>query len=73
MEIWERKAAKAVNVARSLCRDEQTRLYQFEEPGKGRDARQDELEAIQDLLTEVKAHIDPHRVVDWEYQTPLPF
>lgn len=73
MEIWERKAAKAINAARSLVRDEQGRLYRDVTQSPGRMHRQGELEEIGDLLAQAKTHVDPHGVVLWEYQTPLPF
>lgn len=73
MDVWERKAAVAVNAARSLVVGEQQRLKREVRESAGRGDRNGELEAILDLLEEVKAHIDPHRVVEWEFQTPLPF
>ena len=73
MEVWERKAAKAVNIARSLVRDEQNRVLAGERDSDGRETRVAELEEIMELLTHAKVCIDPHRVVEWEYQTPLPF
>lgn len=73
MERWERKAAQAVNAARSIVRDEQLRLLSLRRPDEEDGGRAEEVDEIMSLLTEVKAHIDPHRVVVWEYQTPLPF
>lgn len=73
METWERKAALAVNAARSLARNEQYRLYRELPPSEGRDYREGELCELLDLLSQAKTHIDPHCEVLWEYQTPLPF
>ncbi len=73
MELWERQAAVAVNKARSLVRGEQNRLFREVKQSKGRDHRMDELDEVMGLLSQAKDHIDTHRVVLWEYQTPLPF
>ncbi len=72
MEVWERKAAQIVNTARTQVRDEQSRLYREVKKTKGRDHRIAELEAIEELLHQAKAHIDTHGLVEWQYQTPLP-
>lgn len=73
MEIWERKAARAVNAARSLVHEARDDLKHSGDSGEGHQARIGELDELLDILAQASCHIDPHQVVTWEYQTPLPF
>lgn len=73
MEVWERKAIVHINIVRTEVALEEERLQREVKEGDGLNSRLEELEAIQIILNEIAAHIDPHGVIPWEHQSRLPF